>query len=146
MNFVARRHGNTVTITLPIRLGSVSNLREHWSQRAKRAKSHRGSVSLAVAYYARELGLPVTVTLTRIAPRALDDDNLRGALKATRDGIADAFGVDDRDPRITWLYAQRRGKPREYGLEIAIAGPRRPVDERLDEPPPSGVSLVGGED
>lgn len=67
------------------------------------------------------IGLPATVKLTRVAPsNGLDDDNLRGALKSVRDGIADALGVDDRDPRVTWEYDQRRGKPREYAVEVEI--------------------------
>lgn len=62
----------------------------------------------------------LTVTLTRIAPRELDDDNLRGATKSCRDGIADALHIDDRDKRVTWCYAQRRGRVKEYGVEITI--------------------------
>jgi hypothetical protein len=63
----------------------------------------------------------VTVTMARVAPRELDDDNLRGALKAVRDGIADAFGVNDRDPRVTWVYGQRRGStPRTYAVQVDI--------------------------
>jgi hypothetical protein len=33
------------------------------------------------------------------------------SVKAHRDGVADAFGVADNDPRFTWLYAQERGTP-----------------------------------
>jgi hypothetical protein len=67
--------------------------------------------------------LPCVVTLTRIAPRALDDDNLRGALKATRDEVAAWLLVDDRDPRVTWTYAERRGAVREYAVEVSVAWP-----------------------
>ncbi len=69
---------------------------------------------------AARLELPVRVTITRVAPRALDDDNNQGALKSVRDGIADALGVDDRTSLVEWVYRQRRGKPREYGVEIQI--------------------------
>jgi hypothetical protein len=61
------------------------------------------------------------VHLTRIAPRELDDDNLRGALKSTRDGVADALGIDDRDPRVRWGYGQERGKVREYAVRVEVA-------------------------
>ncbi len=50
----------------------------------------------------------LVVTLTRFAARALDnDDNLRDAFKSIKDGVCDAFGVDDsnRETRITWVYA-----------------------------------------
>jgi hypothetical protein len=106
---------------LPIRTVSESNGREHWAKKAKRVKCHRTAAHLAVfATAARGRTLPVNVTLTRIAPRALDDDNLRGALKAVRDGVSDALGVDDRDPRVTWLYSQKRGRAREYAVAIDI--------------------------
>jgi hypothetical protein len=50
----------------------------------------------------------VRVDMHREGPRGFDDDNLLGAFKAIRDGVADQLGVDDRDPRIVWHYAQRR--------------------------------------
>ena len=108
---------------LPIKTVSVLNVREHWSKRAKRAKQHRAS---AYYYLLIEVGtkrpeLPVTVTITRVAPRELDGDNLQGALKACRDGIADYFGTDDRNAGIEWRYAQGRGAAREYGVKIDIS-------------------------
>lgn len=62
----------------------------------------------------------VVITLTRIAPRSLDTDNLASALKAVRDGAADALGVDDGSGRIEWRYAHERGKPGEYGVYVEI--------------------------
>ncbi len=63
----------------------------------------------------------LVVTLTRVAPRALDDDGAVTSLKACRDGVADALGLpNDRDPRVTWRYAQRRGKVREYAVEVRL--------------------------
>jgi hypothetical protein len=125
VNAVTRTHRGTWTCTLAVKLVSVSNLREHWSVRSKRAKAHRFAAGIQLhAARAQLPALPVTVTLTRIAPRTLDDDNLRGAAKALRDGVADAYQVDDRDPRIVWAYDQRRGKPREYGVEIRIEARR----------------------
>jgi len=35
-------------------------------------------------------------------------------------GIADALGIDDRDPRVSWRYAQRRGEPKVYAVEVSI--------------------------
>lgn len=106
-------------ISYPLKTVSESNRREHWAPRAKRVKAHRLA---AFAHVTRSLlcPLPIVVTLTRVAPRELDDDNLRGCLKATRDGVADAFGVTDRDPRVTWVYGQRRGPPRAYAVEIDV--------------------------
>ena len=53
-------------------------------------------------------GAPLKVTITRIAPGKLDDDNLTGSAKHVRDGIADALGIDDGDPRITWVVEQAK--------------------------------------
>lgn len=110
-----------VEIALPLRLVSEANARGHWGPRARRAREQRGLVRLALRTH-RKPPLPVRVTITRIAPRELDDDNLRGAAKATRDGVADWLGVDDRDRRITWAYAQERGRVREYGVRILVEG------------------------
>jgi hypothetical protein len=62
----------------------------------------------------------VSITLTRIAPRALDTDNLSSGLKAVRDGVADALNVDDGSSHIQWRYAQERSKPGEYAVRVAI--------------------------
>lgn len=110
-------------IDMPLRTVSEMNTRGHWSERAYRAKQQRGVAGLACRTAARAAGLPAIVTMTRIAPRALDDDNLRSAIKALRDGIADAFDLkNDSDPRITWRYAQARGKPCEYAVRVEIEG------------------------
>lgn len=110
-----------IVVTLPIRTVSESNVRTHWAQRAKRAKGQRLTVALRLRpeVIGRRV-MPCVVTLTRISPRMLDDDNLRGATKAVRDGVADALGVDDRDPRVAWLYDQAKGKPKECAVRIAI--------------------------
>ena len=65
----------------------------------------------------------VVVVLTRIAPRDLDTDNLASGLKAVRDGVADALGMDDGSSRIEWRYAQERRKPGEYAVRVGIRAP-----------------------
>jgi len=107
---------------IPMKTVSESNQREHWRKRARRAKQQRGAAFLIVsasggAY--KCMRFP-RLTITRVAPRRLDDDNLRGALKAVRDGIADALSVNDGDPSILWEYRQRRGGRHEYAVEIEI--------------------------
>jgi hypothetical protein len=69
--------------------------------------------------YLTKPALPCTVTMTRVAPsNGLDSDNLSGSMKAIRDAVAEWLGVDDRDARIEWKCAQRRG-PWSVELEIA---------------------------
>lgn len=113
-----------IEVQLRMRTVSTLNAREHWSARAKRAKFER-----QLAYFtllgtsAKVPAGHVRVALTRIAAprgRALDDDNLRGALKAVRDGVADWLGCADNDPRVTWHYVQAKGP--QWGVAIQVEG------------------------
>ncbi len=115
--------GHELVVSIPVRTVSETNAREHWSQRHKRRRSIRSAVGLVVVGALRGAGVtaPCGVLLTRCAPSGgLDDDNLVSSLKAARDGVADALGIDDRDPRVSWSYAQRRGKRGEWAVEVCI--------------------------
>ena len=121
--------GTVVTFNIGIKLVSVANLREHWATRAARNKRQRAaayrSMSLELMLLrswttAPDIGKPMTITITRIAPRKLDSDNLANSAKAVRDGIADALGIDDGSDLVTWLYAQSKGFPHEYGCQVRI--------------------------
>lgn len=103
-------------VTLPLHIESLLNKREHWSARYRRSKANRK----AACYITPLPPLPVSVLLCRIGPRPLDGDNLQSGFKSLRDGIAARYGIDDNDPRIEWLYAQERGKAREYAARITI--------------------------
>lgn len=73
------------------------------------------------------LDVGLEVVLTRIAPRALDDDGNVTSLKACRDGVADALGLpNDKDPRVSWKYAQARAGVREYAVQVEISKRRPP--------------------
>lgn len=88
--------------------------------RARRVKKEREAVHWLLLPH--RPALPCVVTLTRVAPsNGLDGDNLQGSLKACRDGVADWLKVDDRDPRVTWLYAQRRGRVKQWAVEVQVA-------------------------
>lgn len=99
---------------IPIKTVSEANRRDHWAKKAKRVKSQREAVYLACP----KAEVPCVVTLTRVAPRSLDSDNLQSALKATRDSVAQRLGVDDADERVEWRYAQEKGK--EFGVVVEI--------------------------
>ena len=112
---------------VPIRTVSEANRREHWAAKAKRAKAQREAARVISITELRRVDRAIHVmdichriTLTRVAPRKLDTDNLARSLKAVRDGIADALGIDDGDERVVWLYAQRRGAPKTYEVEVEI--------------------------
>lgn len=116
--------GRAVSVRIPIRLLSEGNVKEHWALKSKRQKRQKGIVRVMIKPGLRYFNLPATVTLTRLAPRTLDEDNLLYAFKHIRDEIADilipglAFGRADGDPRITWRYGQT--KERVFAISIEI--------------------------
>jgi len=114
---------HVLTVTVPIKTVSEANSRDHWAKKARRTKPQRDTVGLVVRAALAGAGVtaPMTVTLVRCAPSSgLDDDNLASACKGVRDGVADALGIDDRDPRVTWRYAQERSRPGKYSVRIVI--------------------------
>lgn len=115
-----------ITVVVPIKLPSLANMRGSWPRKARTVKVIRDSVAWHLAARATRPDLllvdGLTVTMVRIAPRVLDDDNLQGACKPVRDEIARWLGLrDDRDVRIVWCCDQRRGAAREHGVEITIS-------------------------
>jgi hypothetical protein len=120
-----------VRVTLPIRVTNPSNgSHGHWSVVARSRAQARSLVHLALPGHLRSARLARLnlVTLVRMSPSAgLDDDNLRGALKAVRDQVAEELGLrSDRDPAVEWAYAQNRGSRKDptlakgYGVRIQI--------------------------
>lgn len=106
---------------LPVRTVSEANAHEHWRKRAKRAKHQRGLAVLVMRGHGYKIPAPpLFVRITRIAPRALDSDNLAGSQKHVRDGVADWLGINDRDPRIQWVYAQAKGAPKFYAVRVEV--------------------------
>lgn len=106
-----------MTLLLPIRTVSEPNVRQHWAARARRVSEQRMVARVAVRA-AKVRDLVRAVQLTRLAPRHLDDDNLQAALKAVRDGVADALGINDGDAAVRWRYAQERA--RIYGVQVTV--------------------------
>jgi hypothetical protein len=119
--------------SLPLKTGTRSNESRHWSLRAKEAKQHRraGWALMCASVIFHELrgqlgsqahddhDFSVVVELTRVGPRLLDSDNLPSSMKAVRDGIADALGVDDGPfGPIEWRYEQRQSKA--YLVEVSV--------------------------
>lgn len=112
---------HVICALLPLRIVSTANLREHWTAKGRRNSTHRMTARVALRQHQVPTSGPLTITLTRIAPRKLDSDNLAIAFKACRDGIADWLGVDDGHESLTWLYEQRKGNPGQYAAEVAIS-------------------------
>lgn len=114
-----------LVLLLPIRTISENNAHEHWRVRHARRKQQDMVVTCLlqsqIGDAGRDLGPPCRVTLTRIAPRRLDDDNNVGSMKQIRDSIAAVLGVDDGSPLYDWRYDQRRGEPGVYAVEMRIS-------------------------
>ncbi len=106
-----------------------NNGSQGFSRNASFAKARRRKAQRQAAWAktVRALGLepvlPVVVTVCRVAPSGgLDPhDALGPALKGIIDGIADGLGLkNDRDPRVTWVLAQRRGEAGLYAVEVRV--------------------------
>jgi hypothetical protein len=116
-------HWEYVKILLPIETLSESNSSEHWRLKHKRHSSQKTCVRMAFRQV-KKIALPATVTLTRLSPRKLDDDNLVGAFKWIRDSVADclipglAAGRSDCDPRIKWIYEQKKSTCKLVEIKI----------------------------
>lgn len=105
-----------------LRLGTGQNAREGWRAADRRKKREKEAVwaHLRSAFGLVPPKLPLTITVTRVGPQRLDShDNLPASCKYVCDEIARWIGVDDRDPRYTWRYAQQRGP---WGVAIEVKG------------------------
>ncbi len=102
--------------SIPIELPSLANVRLHWRAMDALKKKQKLATKLCM----RDVKLPappLLVTITRVGPRKLDDDNLASACKYVRDAIAKVVGIDDGSDLYTWRYAQRTGT---YGVDVEI--------------------------
>jgi hypothetical protein len=123
----------SITVILEaLRTVPEANMAEHWRHRHKRAREQRFLVYTWLKHQLltpAQLPWPMTITLTRIAPRRLDDTAAVGtSLKHCQDGVADFLFAcpgkghyKDNDPRLTWHYAQRYGGVRRYAVEICFS-------------------------
>lgn len=112
-----------IEFSAPIKTVSEANRREHWVDKRKRRIAQQQEVDaelLRALGRNRKVPLPCVVTLTRIAPRKLDDDNLRSAFKGIRDAIAARLGVDDGSDQIRFEYQQIPVRSRTYWIKVGI--------------------------
>jgi hypothetical protein len=111
-----------IVVDIPVRIISEANSRQHWRKAAARKRVHRMTARTILQMHARPMGETeqFTITLTRVAPRKLDDDNLASGFKAVRDGVADWLGIDDGSPRIQWVYRQHKGDAGHYTAWVKV--------------------------
>ena len=132
-DYYVRSEVGRVSARLPIRTRSELNCAEGWQVRRRRQKIQQMAVVAAIRPHRQYITLPATITFTRIAPRSLDEDNHLSAWKHIRDSIADILipglrpGRADGDKRLTFRYAQAKGKVKEHAVEILITSNDLPL-------------------
>ncbi len=109
-----------LVIEMQMKLSAGPNSRSHWRTKARIVKDERERAFWSLRG-SRRPKLPVVVTLTRISRTPMDDDNIRGAFKAVRDGIADAYSLADNDPRISFRYTQEQGSTGQFDIRIEVS-------------------------
>lgn len=118
----------SLDIELPAPLPSLSNAREHPFMRSARVALVHELVAAALVtqpvqpYQLLAPGQVLVVRLYRLAPKALDDDNLASALKAARDAVAHWLAVDDRQ-HLRVRYFPYQGK--RAAVKLAPVGRQR---------------------
>jgi len=111
-----------IDFQIPVKTISEANQREHWAVKHRRKKAQQVETGLAfLVNVRRNITFPCTVRLTRIAPKALDADNLAGSFKHVQDALARKLGVDDGDAeKVTWVYQQLPIGQRHYSVKVEI--------------------------
>lgn len=114
-----------MTFTMPIKTVSRANSRMHWAAKMRLTQAERETAMLLARSAMRRRPKPKrisSITLTRFSVQEMDSDNLPAALKAVRDGIADALGIDDGTKNgIEWKYKQVRCDKREqFAVRVDI--------------------------
>jgi hypothetical protein len=123
--------GEVIAVILPLHtINQMNGTHHHWRTVSSRRKRERGTAAMLVRNQLVRNGIkpPAVVTITRLSAGDLDDDGLRSALKSVRDGIADAFGVDDsaKSP-LRFEYQQERCKRGAYAVRVEIVPVAAPV-------------------
>ena len=112
---------------MPVKLVNFANKSMHWAAKSRLTRSIREVACnfCNVQTTKEQRKLPATVTMTRIycgRAKEYDSDNLARAMKPVRDGIADSFGVDDKEKKgWTWIVKQERGHQDAVRVEIREA-------------------------
>lgn len=118
-----------VRVFVPVPLTNPMNgSHGHWTKHRRWAKSWRERVAFCVMATGwrgnGQSSTPKLVTFTAYVGNEWDDDNLRAALKPSRDALVDCGLIHDDRPSAghTFVYAQeiRRGRTGVRGVEITV--------------------------
>lgn len=133
---------------LPIRLRSEANNTDHWTKKRKRFQAQKDWIGMRWRMdTCPEIPVNCIVVFTRIAPRELDDDNLRMAFKHIKDYVAvlicpdknmavkytkkkanggiklisySSPGRADDCKTIEWNYKQEKEGTKDYAVKIEV--------------------------
>lgn len=98
---------------------------DHWTKKRQRRIRQQYFIKNWWYIHKPKYELPLNITLTRLASRKLDDDNLRSAFKSIRDEIASrifpgkAPGRADDSIELIWHYKQETAKG--YAIRIEFS-------------------------
>lgn len=116
---------------LSTRLISLNRRPAHWAMSSRIARKQRDAVAQVVLvtlgrkwHLKAAASRPKRVVFTAYLARLMDDDNLRGAIKAARDGLVDSGLLHDDGPTSghEFIYTQTPGTARQHrGLRIAVS-------------------------
>ena len=102
-----------------LRLDLTPNARLHPQVVARRRRREHQVVTAALRGIVPPAG-PWRVCITRVGPRAMDDDNRTASAKGCRDAVAAWLGVDDGAKSVRW---EVRGEvARGYAVRVQIEG------------------------
>lgn len=116
----AQRNGSRVDLVAKgLRLDLTPNARLHPMEVARRRRSEHSTIAATLAMIAPPVG-PWRVTIVRVGPRVLDDDNRTASAKGVRDAVAAWLGVDDGAEVVRW---DVRGEvAKGYAVRVLVEG------------------------
>lgn len=126
MPIVTVSEANGGVKTSYVKNGKTCYKSEHWSDKHRRHKLQKGTVSLSLRPHRNSLSMPCTIKLTRYAPDKLDRfDNLPMSMKWILDAICEIITGDYRPGRadahegiLDVIYAQEISNA--YGVKVRI--------------------------
>ncbi len=120
-----------VEYTLPLKLVSEANKKEHWAVKGRRVNKQKEDTALLLRVkinpFREHFRRGALVTITRFGPKKMDTDNNTGSAKYVRDTIAKLIGVDDRyDDVVEYRVLQAIG-PYKVHVRIEAREPKSQV-------------------
>lgn len=106
------------TVWVPVHVKNRANGghgRSHWPVTRERKRIRESTYYHVGGSRPR---LPTVVRLIRYGAGTMDEDGLLNSLKSVRDGVADAYGIKDNDPRISFEYDQQPAPQHCHGVRV----------------------------